>query len=312
LRVMPDDHASERPRCERSCGPFEHLTDAEIKCKKCRSVWRWDRAAPRAEPNPKLYDAAHISSAVHGILSPEKILEMSRSGHIPHVATIDGGIWFRKPDTVAFIRRHYTTDIDAVPLPRVLPVAILTTSETLDALPGPLEPLRKHLRQYTPSFMLPCVYFLVRGGNVVYVGQTVSIEARMAAHRASKEFDNAFYLNVPESILLEVETAFIKSLRPELNVSIDGRLVCGSQEDDVTRLVVDAVVRGDAPGLAQVAREHEDDIAKAIRALPMRRERPRSRIKFCREAFSSYSRTTAARRASGPASDASGCGAGIA
>ncbi len=75
-----------------------------------------------------------------------------------------------------------------------------------------------NLYQYNFDGYPPAVYFLCKEGEVVYVGQTVSMAGRMESHiRDNKQFDSVFFIPVPRSILSNVEKAFIKLLKPILN-----------------------------------------------------------------------------------------------
>jgi hypothetical protein len=84
----------------------------------------------------------------------------------------------------------------------------------------------KGLRHIDPArFVRPGVYFLCLGDEVVYVGQSVNVPARVMAHihesrrPAGKTFDPSriFYLPVPEGELLRVESEFIGWLKPRYN-----------------------------------------------------------------------------------------------
>ncbi len=80
------------------------------------------------------------------------------------------------------------------------------------------------IRHIDPAhFLCPGVYFLCVGDEVVYAGQSVNVPSRIMSHinesrrLAGKTFDPAriFYLPVPESELLRVESEFIGRLRPK-------------------------------------------------------------------------------------------------
>jgi hypothetical protein len=62
----------------------------------------------------------------------------------------------------------------------------------------------------------PCVYFLIRDNVVVYVGQSITLAARLRQH-TDKTFDRVLFLRVPKSQLLTVERKFIVALKPEYN-----------------------------------------------------------------------------------------------
>lgn len=62
------------------------------------------------------------------------------------------------------------------------------------------------------------VYFLVKGGRVVYVGQSINVIQRMSGH-GDKAFDTAFYISVPVDDLQKVEARYIREFKPILNGS---------------------------------------------------------------------------------------------
>jgi hypothetical protein len=69
----------------------------------------------------------------------------------------------------------------------------------------------------------PCrVYFLVHGGEVVYVGQTASPwPSRIDSHisEGSKVFDEVWYLEVDAASLNTVESHYIRTLCPKYNTA---------------------------------------------------------------------------------------------
>lgn len=63
------------------------------------------------------------------------------------------------------------------------------------------------------------IYFLIRDDRIVYVGQSVHVEARLAAHAAdmSKAFDKAVWYPCPRESLSATERAYLSALLPEYN-----------------------------------------------------------------------------------------------
>lgn len=61
------------------------------------------------------------------------------------------------------------------------------------------------------------VYFLFDDDNVVYVGQSVEIAARIGQHAKTKGFDSYAWIAVPEELLDAVEQFYITTLQPPLN-----------------------------------------------------------------------------------------------
>lgn len=76
------------------------------------------------------------------------------------------------------------------------------------------------------------VYFLLDGEEVVYVGQSHCVNARVRQHQSegAKRFDRAVWLSVPEKLLWDIEDAFISVFRPKYNrtsgaLAVDAALI---------------------------------------------------------------------------------------
>lgn len=61
------------------------------------------------------------------------------------------------------------------------------------------------------------VYFLIKGSQIVYVGQSLQPNVRLKNHICQKDFDKVFLIETPENLLLEVESYYIKKFKPVLN-----------------------------------------------------------------------------------------------
>jgi hypothetical protein len=63
------------------------------------------------------------------------------------------------------------------------------------------------------------VYVLIRGDNIVYIGQSVRVDLRVAQHRTDRriKFDRVMMLRVPPGDLDAYEGALIRSIRPRRN-----------------------------------------------------------------------------------------------
>lgn len=79
--------------------------------------------------------------------------------------------------------------------------------------------LEKATLSITKEAQLSCgVYFLRHKNETVYIGQSVSVHARVAAHKKSgKEFDEVLFLPCERQELNNLEGFFIRLLRPRLN-----------------------------------------------------------------------------------------------
>lgn len=61
------------------------------------------------------------------------------------------------------------------------------------------------------------IYFLIKDGEVVYIGQSVSIFARIAEHRKSKDFDSINWIPCKKEMLDKMESLYIHFIQPPLN-----------------------------------------------------------------------------------------------
>lgn len=86
----------------------------------------------------------------------------------------------------------------------------------LSSIPECLASIEKSLRRYDDTS--PCIYFLVKGGTVVYVGQSINLGARLGQHRMDgKEWDETFYYVTTKQHLRRMERRWMRLLRPVLN-----------------------------------------------------------------------------------------------
>lgn len=75
------------------------------------------------------------------------------------------------------------------------------------------------VRELTRSTPICGIYFLCRGEKVIYVGQAVNVEARLAQHEDERIrwFDRFFFIEYPAANLDKAEAEWIKLLRPPTN-----------------------------------------------------------------------------------------------
>lgn len=64
----------------------------------------------------------------------------------------------------------------------------------------------------------PCVYFLLKGDEVVYVGKTTNGIGRVFAHMKEKDFDNIKIKRMPIDELDLAEARYISKYNPRYNV----------------------------------------------------------------------------------------------
>tara|TARA_Y100000310_G_scaffold299771_1_gene334890 strand:+ start:380 stop:1126 length:747 start_codon:yes stop_codon:yes gene_type:complete len=191
-------------------------------------------------------------------ISPARLEELAESGHLPHWRFCMGGketALYRLGDVKAWVLENSLKEVPGAPFPPVL--------EVLDreqaGLPAKQEEVPESIRSFWSSLrvassaVVPGVYFLVREGRVVYVGQSINVHGRTNSHARERKrqqeingiggyvFDFALFLPVPRSDLMPVEAAFIRSLVPEYN----GKVRSGIRPEDAEWL------RAYDPGLTE-------------------------------------------------------------
>lgn len=145
----------------------------------------------------------------------ETLLELAESGFIPHYRIGDIGPLFILGEVKDWICQNKLDHVEGRPLPTPAIRVVSAAPEINSPPPLPLSAI-PNLKQIPAYGYAPGVYFLCRGDEVVYVGQSMNIYARLANHQRSKEFDSVYMLHVPASQLNDVEAAFIHALRPRL------------------------------------------------------------------------------------------------
>lgn len=61
------------------------------------------------------------------------------------------------------------------------------------------------------------VYFLIKGGEIVYIGQSNEILTRVNVHRRDKDFDSFSYIIVDKGTVNEIEMMYINYFNPKYN-----------------------------------------------------------------------------------------------
>ena len=69
--------------------------------------------------------------------------------------------------------------------------------------------------QATPFEVQSGVYFLVKDGRVVYVGQSIYVPMRLLEHSKCKDFDSYAFIQCPKDKLNILESLYIHALAPE-------------------------------------------------------------------------------------------------
>lgn len=66
------------------------------------------------------------------------------------------------------------------------------------------------------------IYFLIKSGEIVYVGKSVNIPGRISGHKKGKDFDYVSVFECKKENLDYFELAYCLKYRPALNKTIPG------------------------------------------------------------------------------------------
>jgi len=167
-------------------------------------------------------------------LSIKRVEELADQGYLP-CWYVDGVRLYSPTVAKGWIADNLTIEDDGARFPENLVVGVTRQRRPdYSDIPTSLKKLHEHLHQL-PLWSPSGVYFLVENDVVVYVGATTSVVQRVPNHMNSKRFSLAFFIPLPEDQILEVERAFIRTLKPRYNGDANGRGYVGPEampEDD--------------------------------------------------------------------------------
>jgi hypothetical protein len=85
-------------------------------------------------------------------------------------------------------------------------------------LPAPLSDVARLVREaWFGMGSAPGIYFLLKAGAVVYVGQSACVRRRLGQHLAAMDFDRALWIQLERGMLDVAEACLIALFRPALN-----------------------------------------------------------------------------------------------
>jgi hypothetical protein len=66
---------------------------------------------------------------------------------------------------------------------------------------------------------ITAIYFLIRNGQIIYIGQTTNLKSRICSHKCfpAYYFDSFRYIECREKNLRKYETRWLQKFRPKLN-----------------------------------------------------------------------------------------------
>lgn len=177
---------------------------------------------------PKFITAEALSQDIAKLgltVSPERILELADLGYMPHVRVDGKDVLFAVAASKQWVLDNLVSRNGGREFPKSL--AIFDLGENAHSQPVPLEllPISRNLLEFPAALLqIPCgIYFLIKNGVIIYVGQTAGLAKRLTMHSGGwekKDFDRVLYLPVPKEDLNEVELLFTRKFRPQHNTRI--------------------------------------------------------------------------------------------
>lgn len=97
--------------------------------------------------------------------------------------------------------------------------------------------MKKYRSRIRKVSIHPGIYFLVKAGEIVYVGQSVHVHVRIHSHINAKDFDEAYYFECDKEDLDEIERILIRALSPKYNVTHNDVATYGENVHDLPRSI---------------------------------------------------------------------------
>lgn len=145
------------------------------------------------------------------------------------------------------------------------------------------------------------VYFLCTEREVVYIGRSVNVFARIAAHEHTGKFDRVFFQPVPKDQLDETEGRLIREFRPPLNIH-GRRSIRAKRSPMINNIPVASQLAWRLPIAAAAYGFEEASLRKAFQQGRLKATKmgdgPRSPVIVTREAMDEYVASYAAKEAS--------------
>tara|TARA_R110002167_G_C12314835_1_gene618493 strand:- start:32 stop:586 length:555 start_codon:yes stop_codon:yes gene_type:complete len=150
-------------------------------------------------------------------LTEKRLIELADSQLIPHYRVDNGEPFFNITEVRNWVAWNLVQKVSGE---TIYPINLVT--EIGDCTEKPPKSIADipNLKQ-VPDNYEPVVYFLALKDEVVYVGQSISVIARIKDHRRDgKIFDRVYGIPCPRTELDSLEDKFIQTLKPLLNKTI--------------------------------------------------------------------------------------------
>lgn len=164
------------------------------------------------------YTAQDISDIVE--VDADELTKLALEGFAPCLISPQNIPYFKKTEIKAWIKVNLYRTVNAKKINNRFNVFVDSNKLVSIGIPKELQGI-KDLKICDNYRLPPCVYFLIDIEEVVYVGKSENLYARLTTHiiEGVKGFNRVFYITIPSINMNEVEMKFIKSLKPKYNMA---------------------------------------------------------------------------------------------
>lgn len=176
-------------------------------------------------------------------ISAERLIQLADSGYAPHWRIDNGSPLFRIGEVKDWISQNALERVKGKPLPQAF--TVIVAKERISDYRNVPEQLRQipGLIDISAEARRSGIYFLCKDNELLYVGQSVSVYARILAHHHEGKFNRVIFMPWPPDDLNSVEGALIRALRPPLNgQTVNGKMMgptSKNSDDEIMQLILE-------------------------------------------------------------------------
>lgn len=176
----------------------------------------------------KLKKIQDCKGRIKEIIGDDGVLQLAKDGVCPHYIitnplTKEESIWFVPSEINEWFERNYINYREGN---FVTKYSFVYFNKDIHKASGkvPDELIKiKNLYHLPIEYIStpPGIYFLCKNNKIRYIGQASNISNRVITHISEgvKDFDSIYFITCPINRLTEIESALIRYLQPDLNLS---------------------------------------------------------------------------------------------
>ncbi len=151
----------------------------------------------------------------------EHLRQWTESGHAPHYMVNGSGPFYKISELKYWAKENLIVKKGGFPVPRTIDVLRPVHEVSSRRCPPTSIAAMQGLCYVAITCSVSGIYFLCDGDEVVYVGQSVCVAARLGQHISEGvkkfEHDRIFFLPCPVASLDIIENHYIETMNPKYN-----------------------------------------------------------------------------------------------